>query len=300
MPKLNGTSSRFSASLCVIVRAQKRIAALTISFALVFGSARADWRFDAETGAFYDSNLSRSDRAADEKDDWAWQSDVRLGYGFQLSRDLRLNVAGDLEGQVWDQFDAFDEVGGGGSASLRYRLGLGRKAPWILVENRLAYDRFRESVRSGWDEKLQIRGGMGITDRISIEAGYKFDNFAAPDHFFDLQGHSGGIRLIGDVTSSLQLALGYTYRDGDVISYAIPPRPDILLLTSERRPVNTFGSPPYTAYRLQGSTHTISISAGYALTKYISVQMAYAYAVTSRDPLEYENHLFEAKVAVAF
>ena len=283
------------------MRATRWALRLTIFVLAGLSFARADWRFDAETGAFYDSNLSNSDRSADEKEDWAWKGNVRFGNGFQLSRDLRLNIAGDVGGEVWDRFDAFDKIDLGDSAGLRYRFGLGRQAPWILAENRLAYDFFREDVRSGWANRFRIRGGVVVTDRLSIEAGYIFDHFAARDHFFDLAGHSGAVRLTFDVTPSLQIALGYNYRNGDVISYAIPPRPDILLLASERRLVTSFGNNPrYTAYRLQGSTQIVSISAGYALTKYFSVQASYQYAVTSDDFLEYEDHLVEAKVAFSY
>ena len=99
----------------------------------------------------------------------------------------------------------------------------------------------------------------------------------------------------------LQIALGYSYRDGDVISYAVPPRPDIVALASERRPIDTFGIDPlYTAYRVRGQTHTVSVSAGYALTKYLSVQVAYQYGSTSHDSLQYENHLVEAKLSFAY
>jgi hypothetical protein len=278
-----------------------RSTVLTVLFAMTLNFARAEWRFDAETGCFYDSNLSNSDRPSDVKDDWAWTTDLRIGNGFQLSRDLRLNLAADLRGQLWDQYDAFNEIGASASAGLRYRFGLGRQAPWILLEERIGYDRFHETVRSGWDEALRLRGGIAISERIALEAGYTFGNFAAPDDFFDEQGHTGNARVIVDLTSSLQVVLGYTYRDGDVISYAVPPRPDILLLTSERQLVTTFGTNPlYTAYRLRGQTHAVSVSAGYALTRYLSVQLSYEYAVTSHDPLQYENHLVEAKVAFAY
>ena len=274
---------------------------LTVLLATTLNLARAEWRFDAETGFVYDSNLSNSDRPSDEKDDGAWTTDLRIGNGFQLSRDLRLNLGADLRGHLWDQFGAFNEIGAGASAGLRYRFGLGRQAPWILLEERIGYDRFHETVRSGWDEALRLRGGIAISERIALEAGYTFGNFTAPDDFFDMQGHTANARVIVDLTSSLQVVLGYTYRDGDVISYAVPPRPDILLLTSERRPVTTFGTDPlYTAYRLRGQTHAVSISAGYALTKYLSVRLAYEYAATSHDPLQYENHLVEAKVAFAY
>src|SRR5947208_12757706 len=219
-----------------------RSTVLSVLLAMTLNFARAEWRFDAETGGFYDSNLSNSDRASDEKDDWAWKTDVRVGNGFQLSRDLRLNLAADLRGQLWDQYDAFNEIGAGASAGLRYRFGLGRQAPWILLEERIAYDRFHDSELSGWDESVRLRGGIAISERIALEAGYAFENFAAPDNFYDIQGNTALARVIVDLTSSLQVVLGYSYREGNVISYAVPPRPDIVALTSQRRIVTTFGA----------------------------------------------------------
>ena len=274
---------------------------LSVLIATVPAAARADWLFDAETGSLYQSNLSNSDRSADEKDDWAWKTDLRIGNGLQLSRDLRLTLTADLRGNVWDRFDAFNEIGAGAAAGLRYRFGLGRLAPWILLENRIGYDRFHNSEFSGWDESLRLRGGIALSERIALEAGYIFDNFAAPDNFYDVQGHTGLARVIVDLTSSLQVVLGYSYREGDVISYNVPPRLDIFELASQVRPVTTFGTnPSYNAYRLRGQTHAISVATGYALTRYLSVQVAYEYATTSHDPLRYENHSVEAKVAFAY
>ena len=277
-----------------------RTIGLAVLLAIALSAARADWRVDAETGAFYDSNLSNSDRASDVKDDWAWQSNLRVGNAFQLARDLRLSIAGDLRAQVWTRFYAFDNVAPGGIASLRYRFGLGRLAPWVSAEDRLAYAFFKEEDRSGLENRFMIRGGFGITERLSVEAAYTFENYAAKDPFWNLSGNSGAIRLTFDVTSSLQVALGYAYRYGDVISYALPPRPDIFALSSARESVNSFGSPPYTAYRLRGSTNALSASVGYTINKYISLQVNYEFRRTTDGPLEYLNHLVEAKVAFAY
>jgi len=268
--------------------------------AMMLSAARADWRIDADTGALYESNLSNSDRAADEKDDFAWQSNLQLGNGFQLTRDLRLNLAADLRGQIWDRFDAFNNVAPGGIAGLRYRFGLGHAAPWVLLEDHIAYAFFEENGRSGLENRLRVRGGLGFGDRIALEAAYTFDDFEAKDRFWDLSGNSGSIRLTFDVTSSLQVGLGYSYRDGDVISYALPPRPDVFALSSDSEPVSTFGRPLYTAYRLRGSSNAVSASLGYALGKSFSVQASYEFRHTSSGPLEYENHLVEAKVSFAY
>ena len=273
---------------------------LAVVLAMVASAARADWRVDAETGTFYDSNLSNSDRASDAKNDWAWQSNLLVGNAFQLARDLRLNLGVDLREQIWARYDAFNNVAPGGTASLRYRFGLGRLAPWVLVEDRLAYAFFKEDDRSGVDNRLGIRGGFGITERLSVEAAYTFDNYAAKDPFWNLSGNSGAIRLAFDATSSLQVAVGYLYRNGEVISYALPPRPDVFALSSARESVNSFGSPPYTAYRLRGVTNAFSASVGYTFSKYISLQVNYEFRNTTHGPLDYVNHLVEAKVAFVY
>ena len=279
-------------------------AARITSFVLFIGaglsSARGEWQSDLETGVLYSSNFSNSDRAADIKDDWAWQSELRAGNAFQVTRDLRLNLAADLREQMWARFDAFDSVAPGGDVGLRYRFGLGRLAPWVRVEDNLSYAYMHDDDRSGRNNKFRVRGGLGLTEWLSVEAAYTFDDFEAKDEFWNLSGHSGAIGLTFDPTSSLQVVLGYSYRDGEVISYALPPRPDILRLASEAEPVNSFGSPPYTAYRLHGLTNAFSASAGYTINKYLSIQISYEFRDTLDGPLEYENHLLEAKVGFVF
>jgi hypothetical protein len=276
-------------------------AAWLLSLLLLGGSsARADWRFNAEAGALYDSNLSKSDRAADEENDRSWRGRISLGNGLQLSRDLRWDISGEIAGQDWDHYDAFDSVNVGGLSSLRYRFGLGRQAPWLTISDRLAYLWLRENQRSGLDNEFRLGGGIGITDRISVETEYLLEHFAARDGFFDETGHNAIVRLVIDVTASLQVALSYGYRYGDVVSAAIPPRPDILMLASASKPIKSFDE-PFTAYHLpDSSTHTISVSAGYALTKSMSIQVGYEYLHTSHDPLEYENHIVEGKFVLAY
>lgn len=268
--------------------------------ALLVSTACADWRIEAETGALYDSNLSNSDRAADAKDDFAWQSALQIGNALQLNRDLRLNLTLDLSEQVWARFDAFNHLAPGGSAGLRYRFGLGRMAPWMLVEDHVAYSFFKEDDRSGIENRFRVRAGFGLTPRLALEAAYTLDDFAARDRFWDLTGNSGSIRLTFAATTSLQLGLGYSYRAGQVISYALPPRPDIVALTADREPVSSFGSPPYTAYHLRGNSHTLSASAGYSFGQRFSIQLNYEFAQTSSGPLDYENHSVEAKFAFVY
>ena len=108
------------------------------------------------------------------------------------------------------------------------------------------------------------------------------------------------MRLIVDPGLLGAGSVGYNYREGDVISYAVPPRPDIAPFAIERENEDEFGNPLRTAYKLLGRTHAVSLSMACQLSKYATIQVDYEYAVTLHDPLRYENHLVAAKIAFAY
>src|SRR5438477_9822892 len=85
------------------------------------------------------------------------------------------------------------------------------RRPWVLLEDRFGYDRFHDTPQSGNDNAVNLRGGVALTDRIALEGGYAFESFVAPNDFYDRQLHRADARMFFDVTSSLQLALGYSY-----------------------------------------------------------------------------------------
>ena len=100
---------------------------------------------------------------------------------------------------------------------------------------------------------MKLRAGIALTDRIALEGSYSFESFAAPHNFYDRQVHHAGARISFDVTSALQVALGYTYGEGDLISYPVPPRPDIARFATEREDEDEFGRPLRTAYKFVGA-----------------------------------------------
>ncbi len=277
----------------------KKLLAVGLYFGCSLSTLLADWHFDAKSGALYDSNLSRSDRSADKRDDWAWKTDLNIGFGSQLSRNLRFNLSGEIESQLWGQFQAFDKISAGMSAGLRYRFGLGPLAPWIMTEGRLHYEEFSEDRRNGWNQQFVLRAGKGLTDRLSVEADYVWGDFSANDLIFDQVAQSCSIHFTYDLTSSLQISLGYVYRYGDVISYAVPPRPDILGVASVLSPIESFGT-PYVAYRFKASTQTVALLLNYRLSKFVAIQLGYERSYTSRSPLDYVNNLVETKIAISY
>ena len=299
-----GTSILSAEGFCRALKMRKTtfsVVIMTMALLIMAPWSRGDWRLDGATGFNYESNLSNSDRSSDVQDDFSWETQLQLAHGAQLSRDLRLILGADSRSLLWAHFYGFDEIDTGFSATLRYRFGLGAQSPWISLSERIGYNHFWENFRSGWDESARLRAGITIRPRLTLEAGYTFENLATAGTFFDQQSHRGDLRISYDLTSSLQVGLGYSYRSGDVISYAVPARPDIFAIARVRQNVTTFGSnPAYNAYRLIGRTHAVSAFASYNLGRYLSLELTYEYSQTSRDPLSYENHFVAGKIAFAY
>ena len=260
---------------------------------------RGDVNFDIRSGVLYDSNVSRSNRSEDVLDDAAWRSVIAAGQGFQLTDDLRLGVFGELESHVWGTYDGLSNLRPGLAPNLRYRFGLGKNAPWVRLEPKLAYADFAEARRSGWDFRPGVRAGFRVAERFTLEAAYLYEHFAARDIIFDQQAHSASFRGTLEVTSSMQIAVGYAYRYGDVNSYAVPPRPDIVRIADAFGPINTFDT-PYVAYRFSASTHSSSVAISQSLGSVAALQASYQWQHTSHNSLRYTNHVAELAIALSF
>ena len=185
---------------------------MTLSIVLLIllsSFARAEWRLQRADGSRYDSNLSNSDRSADVRDDWAWRSDITAGNGLQLTRDLRLNLRSGSARRVRDRFGVFNTIGPASPAGLRYRFGLGCQDPWVLLENRFGYDRFQDTAQSGYDNVSNFQAGIALSsNRSALRQLERLQSFVALHDFYASANHRGNARMLFDVTSSLQVAIG--------------------------------------------------------------------------------------------
>ena len=281
------------------VRPLKLFSWLLLVTLLCATPVRAKWIFDIRSGVLYDSNVSRSDRSGDVEEGLAWRTFVAAGQQFQLTDDLRLGLFAETEARVWQTYDGLDSVAPAFAPNLRYRFGLGKNAPWLRLETKVGYADFAEARRSGWDARAGVRGGFSLSDRLALEAGYLFSDFAARDTVFCLQAHALSVRGSLELTSSTRLALGYEYRYGDVNSHAVPPRPEIVAIADALIPVNTFDE-LRTAYRFEASTHSGSVALSQALGSFAAVQARYVFEYTTHDPVQYTNHVAELAIAFSF
>lgn len=270
------------------------LALAAVAFAL---RVDADWVRDFKTEGLFNDNVTRANRDADVRDDFAFGASARVGR-FEQSGAWRLTLTGDFDSQLWSRFDDFDHVSAGATAAVRYKFGLGTKAPFVRIEGSARFADFRQDEQDGWRTRTAIVAGKRLTERLGVELGYRFDEVRANHRLFDQEGHSFSLRAAFDLTASTQLTAGYTLRRGDVISYARPPRPDLLALAHTSREVATFGE-PFIAYNLDATSHTFSIGVSQAITQHFGVSVRYERQETSRSHISYLNNVVVAGLHIS-
>ena len=266
---------------------------------LLATSAPADWVLDLRTDVLYDDNLSHSNREADERDDGSNGAAIHAGRFDQLTDDLRLAVTADVAARTWWQYGDFNEVAAGGTASLRYRFGLGALAPFLRVEGSAAYAAVEDELQAGGRYRAGVTIGKRLTERLALDLSYGYEQREGRLRVFEQKGHTLSVRAAFDLTSTTQVSAGYQVRWGEVVSYAMPPRPDVVALANARLPVRTFGD-PYVAYNLDARTHTFWCGLSQALTDWLAVSVRYEHQATARGHLHYRNNLFTAAIDASF
>jgi len=263
------------------------------------GGVRADWIREFKAEGLYNSNVSRSNRPADRLDDFAFGASARVGKFTQLTDDLRLTFTIDLDSQLFAEFQDFNNASAGATASLRYRFGLGARAPFLRVEGSVRWADFDDELQDGVRTRVTVVAGKRVLDRLELHAGYVFDQTETRTELYDQEGHGGFVRAAFDLTDSTQLTAEYSLRRGQVVSYAVPPRPDLVALANERLEVDTFGT-PYVAYNLDATTHRAAFSIRQALTQTLGLSLHYEWQQTSDSHVRYINHVVLAAVQFSF
>lgn len=269
---------------------------------LLLGSSHAqggDWIRDFRGEVSHDDNLSNSNRAADARDDFSFAGRASVGRFGELTDDLRLTVTADLEARAFARYDDFNSLTIGSTAALRYRCGLGAMAPFVRLEAGGSYAAFEQSLQSGGRFRTGITLGKRVSERVALEASYFYDDIGGEIRVFDRFSHAFALHGALDLTERTRLNTGYELRSGEVVSYAMPPRPDIVALANDRRMVDTFGT-PYVAYNLDAVTHTLSLGVSQALAHSLSVNVRYEWQYTTRSHLSYTNNVLHLSIHAAF
>jgi hypothetical protein len=250
--------------------------------------------------AEWNSNLTNSNRDSDvigalrlraELEAFSWR--VALGH------DDALVVGAGARADVCPRFDGLDQFALGPDLAWRHKFGLGALAPVFSVEAGADAVAARESDRAGFAGRARVAWSQRFDDAMQLVLSYEWSRHDARETVYDRTGREAAAELRYALDERWQVSAGATWREGDVLSYATPPRPDLVALARVRTTVDTFGS-PRVAYSLSARTLGGSLAFTRSLGERSALTLRYEGRDTERSALRYVNHLVSTAISHQF
>jgi len=295
---------------------RRRAKRLVLSLALggVFASGwsaatRAEWLFDADAGARYESNLTRAQQDPDIRADAAATLLASGGYFFALTGADGLTLDVNASGESWLRFHGLNRVSIGGGASYKHKFGVGYSVPWLSLALSGSHDDYRGDIRDSDAFVARAELGQRFSETFDASVGAVYDRRRADNDLpvvpgisgkvFDLRGHSAFVRAGYALSEQVQLGARFSVRRGDVVS-TTRQNLDIFLASDAIAADPSFGD-DFFAYRLRGTTRTATLSSSWALSDRSSLNVRYADERTrAYDGLDYRGRVAELSFAYSY
>ncbi|MET0919069.1 MAG: hypothetical protein ABWY07_11685 [Burkholderiales bacterium] len=264
-------------------------------------AADAEWLFDADAGAIFDSNLTGAASGPDVRSDWAAAVGASAGQFFALSGNDGLTLAVNVRGAAYDRYQGLNLAAIGASARYRHKFGLGRDAPAASVVVNSLYADYRSSVRSGARFDVRAELEKRFTETVDVVAGVAYDRRYGPHgeavvpgisgEVFSLAGRSAYVKVDYTIDDAWLISVNGAVRRGDVESTS--QRGSAVFLASDAIAKDpAFNDPNLFAYRLPGTTWTLGATSSFAFDDRASLNIQYAHAFTdSPQNLKYRSNV---------
>jgi hypothetical protein len=257
-------------------------------------AAPAGWAPNLTTTATWNSNATNAERSSDAIGALAWQLDAANTTRFGLATDDALFAGVAVRVEAWPRFDGLDRIAAGPRLAWQHKFGLGALAPTVSVE--LAGDAIGARARAG-TVTLALHKRFDAATRFALT--HEFAREDAREFVFDRTGAESTAELIRDLDAHWSVGVTARWREGDVLSYATPPRPDLVALARTRAPNHTFDR-PFVAYSLDARSLTGGLAATRTLDETTALTFRYEWRRTERTSLRYVNHLVSVALTRQF
>ncbi|MDI1321041.1 MAG: hypothetical protein PSW75_12740 [bacterium] len=213
------------------------------------------WQFSTE--AIWHDNATNAERPQDVRSALQWRSELRTGIHRAFPGGHRVSGTAGLRTEFWPRFEGLDVVAPGIAGSWAYKPGLGPNLPVFSAEMEgewaLAAERARDG--RGGAARLQVRQRVG-NDWL-LRVGFERRRFDARSHAFDLTGRKWFGRVERTLGENWLVAVEGQWREGTVVSYSRPPRPDLVAIGKPITFVDTFEQDvPWIAYYFRAKTRS--------------------------------------------
>jgi hypothetical protein len=264
---------------------------LSVVSSLVPSSARADeWAPNLTATAVWNTDVTNANRPSDRIGALGLGGDIVASDRFGLGRDDSLHPGFHFAGEWWPRFNGLMTDAGGVQLEWRHKFGLGALAPVFSLDGGVDLVGAKETGRRGTATHVGAALRKRFNDHWRATLSHEYTAHDARYAVFDRRAHETALELGRDFTDVTRLTLRASYRDGDIVSYATPPRPDLAALAPIRLNVETFGS-PMVAYSVNARSLALKGAFIRALDESSAVIAAYEWRDTERGALRYVNHL---------
>ena len=269
---------------------------------------------DTSVALQYNDNLPNASLSRDIKSDTTFEFSLSPGYHSQLTGYTGLTVSADLAVSRQFHYGGLDNIAAGVSTDLRHKFGLGLYAPWAMASGSVRYVNYDDGQRDGWMYTASINAGKLITERFSVQLGYRYEgrrsddsvdipalvaNFGISGDAFDTDAHYLDLNGMYQINQRLSVVLGYTFRTGEITSTTL--RNSEIFEASDAISVDPVYGPDRFAYRISADTSIFSAGASFALTNRMSFNVSYAYRNSDAyEDLSYNNNLVRIDLLYSF
>lgn len=267
----------------------------------------AAWLMDVSVEYQFNDNQPNGDFDFDIHSDQAIETSVSAGKYFQITDSTGLGLVADITVAQHLRFSDLTHTDFGVSSFLNKKLGLGQTAPVISATAGLAYTDSHDRQRDAWQYSFGAGFSKRLTNRWQLLLNYKYENQSA-EHFidipyavatvgargnvFDIEAHSLSIFCVYDLTQRLSGHVGYTRREGDVVS-STKLNYSVFYVSKAIAYDPAFG-PGIVAYTVDAGTNIFSLGLSLALNPHSSINAGYEYRISHADgDLSYQNNILQ-------
>jgi hypothetical protein len=253
----------------------------------------------AELGGRYESNASNSNLASDRLADGFFTAHLNAGTSGVWGRNWRWHAHLAGEGEQAFRFTGLSQIEGGVRLGIDRKFGLGWNAPRLQIDFYTAYRGSGQDGASGARLSPSVGFVWQFVERGGVSIRYLPQWFFAEGAVFYSGSQEGRIAGWFDLFPRTRLFADYAIRYGDVVSYATPPRPDLVAIAEVKEPTDVFGAERM-VYRFDAWTHSVRAGIEQDLTTWMKLRLAYRFEFTQRGSLNYANQIGEIGLRFKF
>ncbi len=271
-----------------------RLRLLACSAVLALVARASEWTPHVVTETAWSDNASNANRASDRIGALQLTADLATSRRIALTEKTALLPAGHIAVEEWPAHHPLSRFSVGLQLECRYKPGLGPYASIVAASASLDGVVGRESMRSGGAGNIQLawRKRVGAARLEFAETMRRSDT---RERTFSGTSYETSARLACDVGDAIELSFTAFGRAGDIVSYATPPRPELVALAGSRVNVATFGR-PMVAYTFRAATFGGTAAIGFRVGASTHVALNGTYSETSRAALRYRNPLVSVAI----